>query len=73
MNEKVENLILEHLPLMRADIVSLKDEMTGMRAEMRSMKQHMAAFMSHETVQDGDIATVKLQLERIGRRLDIVE
>jgi hypothetical protein len=73
MNEKVENLILEHLRAMRADVTLLKDEMTGMRAEMRSMKQHMAAFMSHEAAQDGDIAAVKLQLERIGKRLDIVE
>jgi hypothetical protein len=73
MNEKVENLILEHLRAMRADITLLKDEMIGMRAEMRSMKQHMAAFMSHEAAQDGDIAAVKLQLERIGKRLDIVE
>ena len=73
MNEKVENLILEHLRAMRSDISSMKDEMTGMRAEMRAMKQHMAAFMSHEAAQDGDIATVKLQLERIGKRLDIVE
>jgi hypothetical protein len=73
MNEKVENLILEHLRLMRADIAAVKDEVTGIRAEMRSMKQHMAAFMSHEAAQDGDIAMVKLQLDRIGRRLDIVE
>ncbi len=73
MNEKVENLILEHLRAMRADIASVKEEMVGMRAEMRSLKQHMAGFMSHEAAQDGDIAAVKLQLERIGKRLDIVE
>lgn len=73
MNEKVESLILEHLRAMRADMSSMKDEIAGIRAEMRSMKQHLAAFMSHEVAQDGDIATVKLQLERIGRRLDIVE
>ena len=35
MNEKVENLILEHLRVMRSDIASLKEEMSGMRAEMR--------------------------------------
>jgi hypothetical protein len=69
MNEKVENLILEHLRAMRSDISSIKEEMAGMRAT----KQHMAAFMSHEAAQDGDIATVRLQLERIGKRLDIVE
>jgi len=73
MNEKVENLILEHLRVIRADVSSLREEVSGIRAEMRSMKQHMAAFMSHETAQDGDIAAMKLQLERIGKRLDIVE
>ena len=73
MNEKVENLILEHLRAMRADISLMKEEVGGIRAEMRAMKQHMAAFMSHEATQDGDIATVKLQLERIGKRLDIAE
>jgi hypothetical protein len=72
MNEKVENLILEHLRAMRSDISSIKEEMAGMRAEMRATKQHMAAFMSHEAAQDG-VATVRLQLERIGKRLDIVE
>ena len=72
MNEKVENLILD-LRAMRSDISTISEEMTGMRAEMRAMKQHMAAFISHEAAQDGDIATVKLQLERIGKRLDIVE
>ena len=56
MNEKVENLILEHLRVMRGDIASLKDEVIDVRAEMRSMKQHMAAFMSREAAQDGDIA-----------------
>jgi hypothetical protein len=73
MNEEVENLILEHLRAMRTDISSMMEEMTGIRSEMRAMKQHMAAFMSHEATQDGDIAAVKLQLERIGKRLDIVE
>jgi hypothetical protein len=73
MNEKVENLILEHLRAMRSDLSSVKEDVNGIRAEMRAMKQHMAAFMAHEATQDGDIASVKLQLERIGKRLDIVE
>jgi hypothetical protein len=73
MNEKVENLILEHLRALRAEAASTAEEIRGIRSEMRSMKQHMAAFMAHETTQDGDIAAMKLQLDRIGRRLDIVE
>jgi hypothetical protein len=73
MNEKVENLILGDLGVMRSDLSSVKEVVNGIRAEMRAMKQHMAAFMAHEATQDGGIASVRLQLERIGKRLDIVE
>ncbi|MBO3760590.1 hypothetical protein J5J10_06625 [Ciceribacter sp. L1K23] len=73
MNEKVENLILEHLRVMRTDIASLKEEMVGMRSEMRAMKQHMAGFMTDETRQDGEIAELKLRLDRIEKRLELSE
>lgn len=73
MNEKVENLILEHLRVLRADVGRLSDDMRGMHAEMRAMKQHMAAFMAHETTQDGDIASIKARIDRIERRLDIID
>lgn len=73
MNEKVENLILEHLRVMRTDISSLKDEMVGVRAEMRAMKQYMAGFLTDGTRQDGEIAELKLRLERIEKRLELSE
>ena len=73
MNEKVENLILEHLRVMRIDISSLKDEMVGVRAEMRAMKQYMAGFLTDGTRQDGEIAELKLRLERIEKRLELSE
>jgi hypothetical protein len=73
MNEKVESLILEHLRAMRSDMAGMSEEIRGIRGELRSMKQHMAAFMSHETTQDGDIASIKLDLERIRKRLDLVD
>jgi len=73
MNEKVENLILEHLRVMRSDIASINDELRGMRSEMRAMKQHMAAFMTHEITQDGDIAELKIRLDRVEKRLDLAD
>ncbi|MEC9463565.1 MAG: hypothetical protein VX601_10355 [Pseudomonadota bacterium] len=73
MNEKVENLILEHLRVMRTDISSLKEEMVGMRSEMRAMKQYMAGFMTDEARQDGKIAELKLRLDRIEKRLELNE
>jgi len=44
-----------------------------MRSEMAVIKQHMAAFMSHEVTQDSDIASIKARLERIERRLELSE
>ncbi|MBC2773875.1 hypothetical protein H6M51_13500 [Rhizobium sp. AQ_MP] len=73
MNEKVENLILEHLRIMRTDISSLKEEMVGMRSEMPAMKQYMAGFMTDEARQDGEIAELKLRLDRIEKRLELTE
>jgi hypothetical protein len=73
MNEKVENLILEHLRAMRADVSSINDEIRGMRGEMRAMKQHMAGFMTQEVNQDGDIAELKHRVGRIEKRLELSE
>ena len=73
MNEKVENLILDHLRAMRADISSINDETRGMRGEMRAMNQHMAGFMTQEIGQDGDIAELKHRIGRIEKRLELSE
>ncbi|MDN2579207.1 hypothetical protein [Aquibium sp. ELW1220] len=73
MNESVENLVLEHLRAMRSDISALKNNVAGVRAEMMGIKHHIAAFLGHEIVQDGDIASLKERVERIEKRLDLVD
>ncbi len=45
MNEKVENLVLEQLRHIRADVSSMKEEMAGVRSELIIMRQHMAGLM----------------------------
>ena len=44
-----------------------------MRVEMTALKQHIAAFMTNELTQDSDIASIKLRLDRIERRLDLAD
>ena len=73
MNDKVEHLILEHLRAVRADMSSLKDEMTGMRSEMIVMRQHMGGLLASQTLQDTEIASMKVRIDRIEKRLDLVE
>jgi hypothetical protein len=73
MNEKVENLILEHLRAIRSDIARLSEKVDTLAASDLSMKQHMAGFMGQELVQDGRLAQFDIRLERIERRLEISE
>ena len=73
MNEKVENLILEHLRVIRADMSSMKDEMSGMRAEMLVMRQHMVGLLGSQVLHDGELATIKVRLDRIEKRLELSE
>ena len=73
MNDKVEHLLLEHMRMIRADISSMKDEMTGMRNEMIIVRQHMGGLLSGQALQDGEIATLKVRLDRIEKRLEIVQ
>ena len=73
MNQKVENLILEHLRVIRADISSLKDEMGTMRAEMLIIRQHMAGLLGGQTLHDGEIAGIKVRLDRIEQPLELTD
>ena len=73
MNEKVENLILEHLRALRADMSSIKEEMTGVRSEMGIVRQHMAGILGTQTLHDTEIASLKVRLDRIEKRLDMVQ
>jgi len=73
VNEKVENLILEHLRIMRADMSSMKEDMGTMRAEMLIIRQHMAGLLGSQTLHDGEIASIKVRLDRIEKRLELVD
>jgi hypothetical protein len=73
VNENVEHIMLEHLRAIRGDVSYLKTELSGVRAEMLGIKHHIAAFIANEVVQDSDLASLKMRLDRIERRLDLVE
>ncbi len=46
MNEKVENLILEHLRAIRADMNRMADQMATLRAEMPATRQQVAGIVT---------------------------
>jgi capsule polysaccharide export protein KpsE/RkpR len=73
MNENVENLVLEHLRSIRGDMSKMADYMHTMQAEMTAVRQSLASLRTLQDHDHGDIASLKLRIERIEKRLDLVE
>jgi hypothetical protein len=73
MNENVENLLLDPMRAIRADISSMKVEMSGMRAEMLIVRQHMAGLLGAQVLHDTEIAGLKVRLDRIEKRLELAD
>lgn len=72
MSDNVTNeLLLETLKAIRADIAGLRDELLDAKADIRGVKAHMAAFMQSEVSRDGALASVQQRLDRIERRLEL--
>ncbi len=73
MTEETENLVLSILERLQSEFALMREDMSGLRSEMTSVRQHMAGFMTRELSQDADLASVKLRLDRIERRLDLID
>jgi hypothetical protein len=68
---EVENLMVEHLKRFQVQMTRIEEQVEGVAADLRGVKQHMAAFLTSEVNQDADMASMRLRLERIERRLDL--
>ena len=73
MTDEVENLVLEHLRAIRADIAKLNEKVDTLQVEMTAMRQVMMAVVTLQNHDHAELAVVKSRLERIERRLDLVE
>jgi len=73
VTEETESLVLAILERLRSEFSLMREDMRGMRSEMMALKQHMAAFMTNGLTQVSDIASIRLRLERIERRLDLAD
>lgn len=68
-----DNLMLEHLRAIRGEMTKMADWMHTMSVEMTAIRQHLAGVVTIQEHDHGDIATIKIRLERIEKRLDLVE
>jgi hypothetical protein len=72
MPENVTNeLLYAVLQAVQKDLAALRSEMRDLATDVRSMKGHMAAFLTNEVAQDGSIAELRGRIERIERRLEL--
>ncbi|ARN82004.1 hypothetical protein [Methylocystis bryophila] len=74
MADNVTNeLLLETLKAIQGKLADIASNIVDLKADMRGMKGHVAAFMQSEVTQDGAITSIQLKIERIQQRLNIVE
>ncbi len=73
MAEIDQTLLWNLLKEIRDDQKAMRKDLHIMSNDLRSVKGHMASFMSNEVVQDTRIAEIIDRLERVERRLDLRE
>ena len=73
MAEVTNELIYEVLKSMQARLGNLEDGVREIRSELRALRGHMLAMQTDvSNLYDGQ-AKIELRLERIERRLDLVD
>jgi hypothetical protein len=68
-----ENLMLEHLRAIRGDMSKMADWMQTMSVEMTAIRQHLAGVVTIQEHDHGDIASIKVRLDRIEKRLELAD
>jgi chromosome segregation ATPase len=66
-----DSLLLEHLKSIQERLRHLDTGQSSILSEIRSLKGHMASFMSSEVAQDTTIADLAMRIDRIERRLEL--
>lgn len=68
-----ENLVLEHLRVIRTEMAKMADWMQTLSVEMTAIRQHLAGVVTIQEHDHTDLAAIKLRLDRIERRLELTE
>ncbi len=71
MAEVTNELLLETLKRMQDRDARLDRKVDDILRELRSVKEHQAAFMHSEIAQDSRIAELDARIDRIETRLDL--
>ena len=80
MTDNLENLTVEHLPAIRADLGSVKVDLADLKTRVGSLEEHAAGMRWDMSLLHADIADTHKRLdqqdqllERLEHRLDLRE
>ncbi|MDQ2080766.1 hypothetical protein RA307_11295 [Xanthobacteraceae bacterium Astr-EGSB] len=73
MTVEPDNLVLEHLRTIGGELAEMGDWMHTTSAEMTAIRQHLTGVVTIQEHDHGNIAAIKGHLDRIERRLDLVD
>jgi hypothetical protein len=73
MMAEPESLVLEDLRGIRGEMGKMADWMHTMSVEMTAIRQHLAGVVTIQEHDHDDIAGIKVRLEGIEKRLDLVD
>lgn len=80
MSDNIENLILEHLKAIRAEVASVKTDTREIRSRISSMESSLARVTRDESANYSEIIDnrhtmdkLKERIERIERRLELAQ
>jgi hypothetical protein len=68
-----DNLVLELLRSIRTDMGKMAESMQSLSVEMTAMRHHLAGVVTIQDHDHGDIAAIKVRLDRIERRLELAD
>lgn len=73
MTENTENLILEHLRAIRADIGAIKDDIRKIKSRLTSLEAAVAGLRRDSANLFGDVVETHARYDRLVERIERVE
>ncbi len=69
----VENLILEHLRVIRSDIGLLRDDSREIKSRLTSVEQGMSVLRKDSAAQYSDVVDTHSRYDRLAERIEMIE
>jgi len=66
-------LMYETLKPIQTKLAEILSEIHDIKADNRGLKAYMAGFMQSEVAQDSTVAGLEIRLERVERRLELID